>query len=475
MSDSAKYINIARQVITKIEKGQIEANSKLPSLRTFCQLHHISMTTALACYRYLEQHDYVTAEYKKGYFVQTPYAKKNSVSSPTFPTFQSTVTTNVLRSELQLESITEYSFATAQLDAKLMDDQLLKRSIKAATKQTDFRLNYDETQGSKRLRKQLSKYFNSQGFTCSYKELVITHGCLDAVLIALECVSKPGDVIAITSPCYSGLLDLLAILGRSILEIPSTANGIELEQLELAMKTKKVTACLLTANHQNPTGHSLSNQQKQKLVTLASQHQIPIIEDDVYREMSHQRTMPLPMKYFDQQGWVMWCSSVSKTLAAGLRVGWCLPGRFQQQFTQQRMIRTLGHNQPIQLALADYIGKGYYTTHIKKVNRALALHCSEYIKYLQHNLPKQSEVFTPNGGLVLWIKIPSVNTEKLTAELYKQGIHIKPGNLFSTTALYQDCIRLNIGLVPNEQIYLQLALLCKLVRNEFTEPDQAVL
>jgi DNA-binding transcriptional MocR family regulator len=463
MSTTVKYIAIARQVIVNIEQGHLEANSKLPSLRTFCQLHHISMTTALACYRYLEQHGYVIAEYKKGYYVQAPSFKKNVIN---FPSFQSTVTTNITRQELLVAEKDKFSLATAQLDAKLIDENLLKRSLKAITKQADFALHYDEVQGSERLRHKLSQHFNKQGFLCPHDELVITHGCLDAVLIALECVSKPADVIAITSPCYSGLIDLLAILNRSILEIPSTANGIELVQLEQAMKENKITACLLTANHQNPTGHSLSNQQKQEVVRLATMYSIPIIEDDVFRELSHQRTIPLPLKYFDQEGWVIWCSSISKTLAPGLRLGWCLPGRFKNTFIQQRMVRTLGHNMPIQLALADYISNGYYETHIKRVNRALAVHCADYIEFLHHNLPPLSEVFIPSGGLVLWVKIPNVNTDKLAVMLQKQHVHIKPGNLFSTTSLYQDCLRLNIGQIPNKQIYSQLDLLCKLAQCE---------
>jgi len=466
MSTVVKYITIARQVIASIEKGHIEANSKLISLRDFCQLHHISMTTALACYRYLEQHGYVIAEYKKGYYVQSQKTEKGIIN---FPVFQSTVTTKVARPELRADLIGITSLATAQIDAKLIDDALLKRSFRSITKQADFSLKYDEVQGNLRLRKQLSQHFSSQGFSCPHEELVITHGCLDAVLMALECVSKPGDVIAITSPCYSGLLDLLSVLDRAILEIPSTAEGIELMQLEQAMKGKKIAACLLTANHQNPTGHSLNNQQKQRLVELATQHNIPIIEDDVFREISHQRTIPLPLKHFDQHGWVIWCSSVSKTLAPGLRVGWCLPGRYKNKFIQQRMIRTLGHNRPIQLALADYIANGYYETHVKKINRAISVHCSDYIKFFQDNLPEQSEVFIPNGGLVLWIKFSKVNTQKLATMLLKQGVHIKPGNLFSTTKLYQDCVRLNIGIIPSREIYSQLELLCKLAQVESNE------
>jgi len=463
MSTTPKYITIAQQIIASIDMGHIEANSKLPSLRIFCQLHHISMTTALACYRYLEQHGYVIAEYKKGYYVQPPSPEKNIIN---FPIFQSTVTTNITRRELRVAEMGKYSLATAQLDAKLIDDTLLKRSLKAITKLTNFTLNYDEAQGNSQLRHQLSKHFNGQGFLCPHEELVITHGCLDAVLMALECVSKPGDVIAITSPCYSGLLDLLAILDRAILEIPSTANGIELVQLEQAMKANKISACLLTANHQNPTGHSLSNQQKQEVVKLATQYSIPIIEDDVFRELSHQQSIPLPLKYFDQQGWVIWCSSASKTLAPGLRIGWCLPGRFKNKFIQQRMARTLGHNQPLQLALADYIANGYYDTHIKKINRTLAVHCSDYIEFLHLNLPKGSEVFTPNGGLVLWIRLLNVNSEKLTTMLLTHGVHIRPGNLFSTTELYQDCVRLNIGQIPSKYIYSQLSLICELAKCE---------
>lgn len=421
------------------------------------------MTTALACYRYLEQHGYIIAEYKKGYFVRFDEFEKGVQH---FPKFQSAITKKIMRPELHSDVISRPSLATAQLDEKLIDNDLLKRSFRAITKQTNFTLKYDDAQGNVRLREQLSDYFHNQGFQCPHEDLIITHGCLDAVLIALECVSKPGDVIAITSPCYSGLLDLLSVLDRAILEIPSTPEGLELIQLEKAMKGKKITACLLTANHQNPTGHSLSNQQKQQLVELATQYHIPIIEDDVFRELSHQPTIPLPLKYFDQYGWVLWCSSVSKTLAPGLRIGWCLPGRYKSEFIQQRMIRTLGHNQPLQLALADYIANGYYQTHIRKINRAISAHCSDYINFFQSRLPKLSEVFIPNGGLVLWIKFSKVNTEQLVVALLEQGVHIKSGNLFSTTMLYHDCIRLNIGVTPSEEVYSQLELICKLVKTD---------
>ncbi|MFD2165394.1 PLP-dependent aminotransferase family protein [Thalassotalea euphylliae] len=462
---TAKYIVIAQQLIADIENGKLAISAKLPSLRTFAKLHNISMTTAISCYRYLEQHQYLSAEEKKGFYVKKPGAVgRNS----TFPQFTSVVSTSNARIPNASMSTRpdEQSLGTAQLDASLVDDADLKRSIKAVTRHPNFALGYDELQGSTVLRQALANRFNEQGLTCHSDDLVITHGCLDAVLLALETVSQPGDVIAISSPCYSGLLDMLSILGRSVLEIPSTTEGLDLRQLESAMQSKEVAACLLTANFQNPTGHSLTNQQKSDVAGLAQQYEVPIVEDDVYRELSHQQPVPLPIKHFDKQGWVIWCCSISKTLTPGFRVGWCLPGRFADTYLMQRRIRTLGHNQPMQLALANYLTLGHYATHIKRVNRALSSHRAVYCDFLTTYLPDNTEVSYPNGGLVIWVKLPSIDAGKLAKTLSEQGIYVKAGHNFSTTTLYQDCFRINIGQVPNEDVMHQLTVLCQLAHDQ---------
>ncbi|MBU3018094.1 PLP-dependent aminotransferase family protein [Paraglaciecola agarilytica] len=461
---SAKYIHIAKRIIEQIEREHILTGAKMPSLRQFCELHNISMTTALACYRYLEKFDYLSAEYKKGYYVQRPFVVPQPIRRQTFPLFKTKVCNTDKRPDQRPITESDYSLATAQLDATLIDRASLARCLKAVTKDADFTLLYDEINGSLALRTQLSQHFATQGFTVTEEELVITNGCLDAVLIALESVSQTGDVIAVSSPCYSGLLDILATLGRAVIEIPSTETGMDLVQLESALITQKVKACLFTANHQNPTGHSLGNEQKQAIAELASKYQVPIIEDDVFRELSHQRTIPLPIKYYDQQGWVIWCSSVSKTLAPGLRIGWSVAGKFTDKFIRQRQARTLGVNQPIQLALARYISKGYYATHINKVNRALRTNSDQYIAFLHAHLPTHADVYAPSGGLVLWLTLPEVDTQALADELSEKGVYVKAGAQFSSTRLYNDCLRINMGNLASCEIYAQLKLLCKLAR-----------
>jgi len=484
MANTSKYRQIAQQLITEIEQQQRLTNTKLPSLRAIMSLHQVSMTTAIACYRHMEQLGYAVAAHKKGFYAHKPY---HGQSLSVFPQFKSTVVSmfkpqkaddgvkdgaNVaaddgadvdIAAELSVDICAD-TLATAKIDTQLIDHSLLKQSIHSALKKSSFSFNYGSPQGDNTLLTQLSHHFTVQGFTTLPHELMITNGCLDAVVTALEVVSNPGDIIAVSSPCYSGLLNILTVLKRAVIEIPSTENGLDLEQLTTLMQHKKISACLLTANFQNPTGHSLSNEQKALLATLAVKYQIPIIEDDVFRELAHQKNIPLPIKYYDHAGWVLWCGSFSKTLAPGLRLGWCKPGRFLPQYLKQRTVKTLGVNQPLQLALADYIAKGHYRRHLNKVNKALAAHSISYVEYLQTHLPEHSEIYFPNGGLVLWINIPGVDSQQLVTALAKQQVYLQAGNSFSTTRLYQHCIRLNIGLIPNKALFSQLALVVETVK-----------
>jgi len=475
MTFTAKYITIAKGLIDDIDQERIAINDKLPSLRSLCKLHNISMTTAMSCYQYLTDEGYAIAKTKQGYFAQKPYHLVNNVTNnvtnpSNFPQFHGCIKSlaNLSFINTKRPKANTQSFSTAQLDEAFIDIERIKKSIQSSTKSLSFNLSYDEPQGNFPLRKQLSNHFTTQGFPCAANDLLITHGCLHAVLIALETVSDAGDVIAISSPCYSGLLNILTTLDRKVLEIPSTADGIDIEQIEQAMQQQSIKACLLTANHQNPTGHSINNQQKAKLAALANQYQIPIIEDDVFRELSYQNDIPLPIKYYDKNGWVIWCSSVSKTLAPGLRIGWSMPGRYKEHFLKQRRIRTLGVNQPMQNALADYLSKGHYARHIKKLNKALAINTKTFIHFLSEHLPPNAQIFFPTGGLVLWIKLPDVDTQQLTLELFEQDIFIEHGHNFSTTSLYNNYIRLNLGREPTPQVFEQLTVITNLIRKSIT-------
>jgi DNA-binding transcriptional MocR family regulator len=268
---------------------------------------------------------------------------------------------------------------------------------------------------------------------------------MDAIHTALEITTNEGDAVAISSPCYSGLLDMLNLLSRKVVEIPTTEQGVDLLQLEKQMKNGSVKAGLFCTSHMNPHGISMSAQQKQQLVKLAEKYDVPIIEDDVYLEVAHGKIVPLPAKHWDKKGYVLWCGSVSKTLAAGYRLGWCLPGRYHEQYLTKRRYCNQGVTTPTQLAIADFINNGEYAAHLKKIRFNLHNYRLDYQHYLRKNLPVSSKISEPSGGFVLWIQIPHLDSKRVFEQAIKNNLDIRVGENFTTLGLYQDCFRINIG------------------------------
>jgi len=258
---------------------------------------------------------------------------------------------------------------------------------------------------------------------------------------------------------------LLGVMGRRVVEIPSVKEGIDLEQLQKQMQFGTIKAGLFCTSHMNPQGISMSAVQKQKLVELATHYKIPIIEDDVYLELGFKKVTPLPAKHWDSEGYVLWCGSISKTIAAGYRLGWCLPGRYLDAYLRQRLFANQGVTSPLQLAIADFIARGDYINHLKKVRLHLQQQTHLYMTYLQVNLPEGSKISNPAGGFVLWIEVAKLDTSLLKRLARQNKLDIRIGDEFSTLALYRHCFRLNIGFdMTATQVAVQLSCLMKLIK-----------
>lgn len=442
----ALYKRLAQHYIDAIEAQKIPPGSRLPALRVLAKLHQVSVTTATKAYEYLQQHGWVYAQPQSGYFVA------QTAREQTFPTVPVTAVSR--RDPRQFSPRQGYDsqqgffspLGVAMIAPELQPMQALQRSIKRVTSRSSQALYcYPLIQGEAVLRQSLARHFRQDNFAFSADNMVITNGCIEAVRIAIETVTKVGDTIAISSPCFSGLLDLLAALSRHIIEIPCCEDGLDLALLERCFTEGRVQAGLFSTSHMNPTGHSLSNEQKQQLAQLANDYQIAIIEDDVYAELSHQGRMPLPAKYWDKDGYIFWCGSFSKTLAAGLRIGWCLPGRYLTDYLRQYTMTSFGVNGLMQQSLADFINNGDYRRHIHKTRQTLSVQLPCYRQFLIDRLPNNTKVSVPDGGTVLWLQVPGLDVALLERRAQQQRIDIRSGHCFSTHDYYRDCFRINAG------------------------------
>ncbi|WP_428244223.1 PLP-dependent aminotransferase family protein [Gynuella sp.] len=468
------YETLAHRVIDDIRQQRLPAGTRLPALRVMARQNNVSMTTATRTYDYLQQSGWIYALPQSGYYVASQVGNDHFPVPETLPMESRDPKRFAPGNGYNPQSDHFNPLGTSMLAPELQPGEALQRTIRRVARRSHLGLlRYPELQGELSLRTALARHFREDHFAFAPSELVITNGCLEAVRLAIESVTDKGDTVAVCSPCFSGLLDLLATLSRNIIEIPVTLDGIHLPMLEACMARGEITAALLSTTHINPLGTTLPVAQKQALAALAASYQIPIIEDDVYLELGHQQRHALPAKYWDRQGYMLWCGSMSKTLAPGLRLGWCLPGRYQQVYLERHGLTSLGVNALTQACVGEFIATGEYRTHLHKIRLRLQQQIHQYRQFLRQFLPAHANVSAPEGGLVVWIQIAGLDAVALEQTARQQNIDVRSGACFSTHAVYHDCLRINCGWPlqadqASGSTYWQLAELCRLISQQLS-------
>jgi DNA-binding transcriptional MocR family regulator len=321
------------------------------------------------------------------------------------------------------------------------------KSLVAGTRSLSPWSTVEDLPGSDPLRKQIGLRYIGTGFAVAPEEIIVTNGALEALNLCLMAVTRPGDVVAVESPCFYAALQAIERLDLRAVEIPvDPVLGLDIDALRSALAQHPIRACWFMPNFQNPTGTSLSVEKKRALVEMLREKQVPLIEDDVYQELHFSRDRPLPAKAFDTEGLVMHCSSFSKTLAPGYRVGWATAGRFADKVRRLKLMTTLCASIPAQAGIADYLENGGYDRHLRSLRSSLQTQLVEMEAALHRWLPDAAEWTRPHGGYMLWLQLPqSVKAMELHALASERGISIAPGPMFSATHAFQNCVRLNFG------------------------------
>tara|TARA_Y100001963_G_scaffold28061_1_gene38260 strand:- start:356 stop:1333 length:978 start_codon:yes stop_codon:yes gene_type:complete len=321
------------------------------------------------------------------------------------------------------------------------------------------------TAGNPDLRRQIALRYMVSGMLLPMDELVITNGAMEALNLCLQSVTQPGDLVAIESPAFYATLQVLERLQLKAVEIPvHPREGIDLDSLADSLQRFPIKACWFMSSLQNPLGASMSDAKKKQLYALLQQHQVPMIEDDVYAELYFSAKPPKPVKSFDTDGLVMNCGSFSKCLAPGYRVGWVAAGRFAEQVSRLKLMTTISPSVPAQAALADYLQHGGYDRHLRKLRHALESQQRAMLASAARHFPRETRVSRPNGGYFLWFEFPErVDSLQLFQLALAQGISLAPGPIFSANRQYRNCARLNYGTPWDERCEQAMATLGRLL------------
>ena len=469
-----KYRELADTYISDIRTGALTDGQRLPSIRTFSVQHGVSITTALKAYELLEAEGYLHAQPQSGFFVRRRAAVTDAIlREPSLPDFSpraKSVDRAALIREIQQSAndTRRVPLGTVMLAPSLLPIDALRRSLVRSARRGSSKGspvgNYGAASGEPALLDALHSHCADDGIHLGANDLQITNGCMNAVSLAIHAVTHAGANIAIPSPCFSGQLQLLASLGRRAVEIPSTAGGIDLDCLEETIATGQAQAVLITANFQNPLGYCATPEEKRRIASFGPRYGVPIIEDDVSAECGYRATRPLPIKCWDDGGYVLWCGSFSKTLAPGYRIGWCTPGRYAEALRTLHLAEVLAVNSPLQLALADFIDGGEYRRHLRRLRVALDSQVDALRAAVASCFPATCRVTRPAGGYALWVQLPAgADGLRLYAAAKENGINIVPGTVFSTRDMYRNYIRLNAGNPWSDELQAAIERLGELV------------
>ncbi|WP_409522409.1 PLP-dependent aminotransferase family protein [Nitrincola sp. MINF-07-Sa-05] len=442
------YKQVATALCERIEQGYYQSGQKLPSIRVLSTEYDVSISTIQEAYRTLERKGLIEARPKSGFYVLNRQRIPNlpDVSRPVQRPLEVSNWEEVLNllSNMYEPNVIQLSRAIPDLNAKSLIPlrKILSELNRTAPIQT---FSYEDLRGSEKLRIQLSRLMVDSGSLLHPDDIVTTTGCQEALSVSLRAICSPGDIVAVDSPSFYGSMLSIKAHGLKTIEIPThPETGISLEALELALDQWPIKALQLTPTCNNPLGYTMPEENKKKLVALAARYDLTIIEDDIYGDLSYQYPRPRTIKSYDTDGRVMLCSSFSKTLAPGLRVGWVAPGRHLDQVIHMKYVSTACSATLPQLALAEFIAQGGYERHVRKMRSRYQHSRDMMIDWVERYFPTGTRISYPQGGFLLWVELPAeVDTAELNKRTTRKGVSLAPGILFSASGKYRNCMRLN--------------------------------
>lgn len=448
-----RYEKVASHIRYLIDSGTYSPLQKLPSVRSLAAQLQVSITTVLEAYRVLEDQGRVEARPQSGYYVRSSpllslaqKAAEREIAVALEDPIEVGMGEFLLRHLKDFQRPELVQFGSACPNPDLLPNQRLTRALHRVSRASGSLGNrYDLPPGCEKLRIHIARRALQAGCVVSPEEVLLTLGCQEALVLALRATCQPGDTVAVESPTFYGHLKAIEMLGLKALEIPTDPiHGVSFAALRQSLEEVPIRALLLSPNFSNPTGASLSDPDKQELLEILARYDIPLIEDDTFGELGFSHQRPQAAKAFDRSDQVLLCSSFSKTLAPGYRVGWVLAGpRYMPKLHQLKLFSNLGSPVLPSLAIADFLQSGGFDHHLRQTRRLYASQVHHMREAVLDSFPDGTTVSCPRGGFVLWVELPlRLDSRLFYPRALQLGMTFGPGPIFSARGRFRNFMRL---------------------------------
>ena len=476
-AEMPRYQRLADELSDAIQAGRLPSGARLPSLRQMADQRAISLNTVIAAYRQLEDAGLVVPLPRSGFEVaarlQVPQRSlRDAPSAPTAPS-QQAMMTRVLDAQ-QRSQVIDLAFAGPRGRMFYPGPQLQRHTVQALRRGATTLETYARPNASQALIAQIVRRGPRMGLHTVPERIVLTHGAMEALQLALRAVTVPGDAVGLEAPSYFNLYPLLSSLGLHAIELPThPQHGLEVDAVEALLDTTALAALVVMPTVHNPLGCTMPLAAKQRLAALANARQLPVIEDIVYAELQYAEPLEPLLKAFDRDGWVMVCAGFSKTLAPDYRIGWLEGGRFSERIALLKFQSTGAEPRLLGDAVAAFLEAGNYEHHLRRVRRLYREQTGRVRQLVAEHFPTATRATEPAGGFLLWLEVPGVDTGELFERALAEDIVFMPGKVYSRGARYRHCLRLSCCQPLDERYVAAIARVGALAREMADEAARA--
>jgi len=466
----------------EIDSGALQTDTKLPSTRELANSLGVNRITVINAYAELEAKGLVYTKLGSGTYVayppeSLPDRKDQETDEQRWPLWQQQLSHKaMLPGELEKERIGLVSepsedliwLAGGQGAVDLFPADDFRKSLQSILlRDKTEAMGYGDDAGYLPLRATIAHILANQGIHAHPKDILITTGSQQALSLVANLLLRPGDVVLLESPTYSGAIDLFTSEGAQLVGVPVDENGMQVERIEALLRTYHPKLIYTIPTFHNPTGACMSGTRRRQLVALAKKYNAPILEDEFVGDLRYDGRAQPALKSLDCCGDVIYTGTFSKMLMPGIRVGYLLAsGPVYERLRAWKHTTDLASSNLIQRALEAYISVGRYQTHLNRARRIYRRRRDAAIAALHKYMPDDVEWITPQGGLFIWLKLPDgVTDHNLYASAISHKVAFAPGSLFFPAEKSRQFLRLNFVMHPGEIIAEGIRRLSEAISN----------
>lgn len=457
------YRQIAEQIKAQISDGRLPAGARLPTVRQLAEDLGVTRLTVQNAYSDMQADGWVEATVGRGTFVSQSVQTDNGAAQ-----LGAQLTPDgIVRDIVQFNQVVGVrSMAGADPDHSLFPaDELYSQVAQLRDDMTGF-MRYGPTQGDPQLRVEIAGILRDRGISAVPEDIIVTQGALQALSVVTQTLGQPGDSVIVEQPTFMGFFNVLKAHGLHPVGVPFDDGGPDPDVLDRVVTRYRPRFYYTVPTFHNPTGLSVSPERRDALLTLARDHNLLIVEDDVYGRLWYDEPAPASMKSRDDSGLVVYIDSFSKMLMPGLRLGYVVAPRpvHEQILTLQRAT-LLTMPTFLQRALAGFLHNGGLSRHLERVRPVYRKRRDTLMQSLDTYMPAKVEWTVPAGGFSCWLTLPRHHAfGTLYQKALQRGLAFTPGDVFMVNPEANEHLRLCFSNLTTDAIRMAVEQLGALIR-----------